>query len=75
MDGLATIAVSILLLWAPRSCEGHGRMREPPSRASMWRDGFNTPKNYNDNKLFCGGFDVNTFQLDNMNALNLQEGY
>ncbi|XP_046418425.1 uncharacterized protein LOC124178807 isoform X1 [Neodiprion fabricii] len=35
---------------------GHGRLIEPPSRASMWRYGFNTPHNYNDNELYCGGF-------------------
>ena len=37
---------------------GHGYLQEPPSRSSMWRFGFNTPPNYNDNQLFCGGFDV-----------------
>nr|XP_022335450.1 uncharacterized protein LOC111132085 [Crassostrea virginica] len=36
---------------------GHGYLQEPPSRSSMWRFGFNTPHNYNDNQLFCGGFD------------------
>jgi len=36
----------------------HGRMMEPPSRASMWRVGFPTPKNENDNALYCGGFGV-----------------
>ncbi|CAH1112436.1 unnamed protein product [Psylliodes chrysocephalus] len=35
---------------------GHGRLIEPPSRASAWRYGFNTPHNYNDHELFCGGF-------------------
>lgn len=35
---------------------GHGRLTEPPSRASAWRYGFNTPKDYNDNEGFCGGF-------------------
>ncbi|KAF5280730.1 hypothetical protein FQA39_LY18013 [Lamprigera yunnana] len=35
---------------------GHGRLIEPPSRASAWRYGFNTPRNYNDHELFCGGF-------------------
>ncbi|XP_075218054.1 uncharacterized protein LOC142322855 [Lycorma delicatula] len=34
----------------------HGRLIEPPSRASMWRYGFNTPPNYNDHELFCGGY-------------------
>ncbi|KAF5281674.1 hypothetical protein FQR65_LT14604 [Abscondita terminalis] len=37
---------------------GHGRLIEPPSRASAWRYGFNTPHNYNDHELFCGGFTV-----------------
>ncbi|CAM1306500.1 Uncharacterised protein g4379 [Pycnogonum litorale] len=36
--------------------EGHGRLRSPPSRSSMWRDGFSNPTNYQDNELFCGGF-------------------
>ena len=38
--------------------QGHGRLMEPPSRGSMWRVGFNTPKDYNDNQLNCGGFAV-----------------
>ncbi|XP_068245100.1 uncharacterized protein [Palaemon carinicauda] len=37
-------------------CNGHGRLYEPPSRASAWRFGFNTPRDYNDNEGFCGGF-------------------
>jgi len=36
----------------------HGRLRDPPSRSSAWRDGFNTPTNWNDNELYCGGFTV-----------------
>ncbi|XP_059486939.1 uncharacterized protein LOC132203292 [Neocloeon triangulifer] len=36
---------------------GHGRLIEPPSRASMWRYGFSdSPTNYNDHELYCGGF-------------------
>ena len=35
--------------------EGHGRLLEPPSRASAWRVGFDTPPNYSDNELYCGG--------------------
>ncbi len=34
---------------------GHGMMLDPPARASMWRFGFNTPINYDDNGLNCGG--------------------
>ena len=37
---------------------GHGRLWDPPSRSTAWRQGFNTPINYNDNELFCGGFSV-----------------
>ncbi|KAL3272128.1 hypothetical protein HHI36_022611 [Cryptolaemus montrouzieri] len=36
--------------------KGHGRLIDPPSRASAWRYGFNTPHNYNDHELYCGGF-------------------
>ncbi|XP_059178733.1 uncharacterized protein LOC131957910 [Physella acuta] len=36
--------------------DGHGRLWDPPSRSSMWRRGYNTPVNYQDNELFCGGF-------------------
>ncbi|XP_034138425.1 uncharacterized protein LOC117590150 isoform X3 [Drosophila guanche] len=49
-----------ILLYAPllciRSCDGHGRLIEPPSRASAWRYGFQTPPDYNDHELYCGGF-------------------
>ncbi|XP_070851903.1 uncharacterized protein [Drosophila suzukii] len=38
------------------SCNGHGRLIEPPSRASAWRFGFQTPPDYNDHELYCGGF-------------------
>lgn len=34
---------------------GHGRLLDPPGRSSMWRLGFPTPKNYDDNGLNCGG--------------------
>ncbi|XP_050544859.1 uncharacterized protein LOC126907537 [Daktulosphaira vitifoliae] len=47
-----------LILWISqhRPTDGHGRLIEPPSRSSMWRYGFNTPPNYNDHELYCGGF-------------------
>ena len=40
------------------SVAGHGRLIEPPSRSSMWRYGFDTEPNYQDNQLYCGGFTV-----------------
>ncbi|XP_033733300.1 mucin-2-like [Pecten maximus] len=35
---------------------GHGRLLNPLGRSSAWRGGFDTPKNFNDNELYCGGF-------------------
>ena len=49
--------VTILMMLVART-NGHGRLIEPPSRSSMWRFGFKTPVNYDDNQLFCGGYDV-----------------
>ncbi|KAK7108850.1 hypothetical protein V1264_016512 [Littorina saxatilis] len=49
-------ALFVLLSCVLQSANGHGRLLEPPGRSSMWRVGFNTPKNYNDNALYCGGF-------------------
>lgn len=37
---------------------GHGMMLDPPARSSMWRLGFKTPTNYDDNGLNCGGRSV-----------------
>ncbi|KAL1398933.1 hypothetical protein quinque_000294 [Culex quinquefasciatus] len=52
-----SVAGSLLLLLGLVSlCSGHGRLIEPPSRASAWRYGFSTPPNYNDHELYCGGF-------------------
>lgn len=50
------LLLSFFLTYFTTSIEGHGRLIEPPSRASAWRYGFNTPPNYNDHELYCGGF-------------------
>lgn len=50
---LLTLTVASLLLLSP--ARGHGRLLNPPSRSSMWRYGFPTPVNYQDNQLWCGG--------------------
>lgn len=51
--------ISVLVLWyLVVQTDAHGRLVDPPSRSSMWRFGFNTPINYDDNQLFCGGYDV-----------------
>lgn len=48
--------LGLILLTDVRPTLGHGRLIEPPSRASAWRQGFPTPHNYNDHELYCGGF-------------------
>nr|XP_015836356.1 PREDICTED: uncharacterized protein LOC661801 isoform X1 [Tribolium castaneum] len=45
----------LFVFFLPR-ISGHGRLIDPPSRASAWRYGFDTPHNYNDHELYCGGF-------------------
>ncbi|XP_046738538.1 uncharacterized protein LOC124406905 [Diprion similis] len=37
---------------------GHGRLVDPPSRASMWRYGFDNPRDYDDNQGYCGGYSI-----------------
>ena len=55
------LIVGYVLCNVVRMVLGHGRLMEPPSRSSMWRLGYNTPHNYQDNELFCGGFQVCIF--------------
>jgi small-conductance mechanosensitive channel len=43
--------------------EGQGRLLSPPGRSSLWRFGFGTPVNYNDNALSCGGVQVKIFSI------------
>jgi hypothetical protein len=50
---LSTLLIAVINI---EPANAHGRLIEPPSRASAWRYGFNTPANYNDHELFCGGF-------------------
>jgi len=35
---------------------GHGRLRHPPGRSTMWRYDYDTPENVNDHETNCGGF-------------------
>ena len=50
--------MNLLVLHIASSAYGHGRLTDPPSRSSMWRYGFNSTPNYEDNQLYCGGFQV-----------------
>ena len=58
MDARLVLLVAVVALFG--HVAGHGRLEEPPSRASAWRFGFKTPVNTQDNELFCGGFSVST---------------
>lgn len=51
--GVGLLAV---LAWACVGVRGHGRLIEPPGRSTAWRYGFNTPPNYNDHEIYCGGY-------------------
>ncbi|XP_052691192.1 uncharacterized protein LOC128169067 [Crassostrea angulata] len=44
----------VLLIFGEVS--GHGFLRDPPGRSSMWLFGYGTPANYQHMELFCGGF-------------------
>ena len=52
-----TLCLATLSLLATE-VRGHGRLMEPPARNTMWRFGYNTHVNYDDNNLDCGGFNV-----------------
>lgn len=48
----------ILILSFLNEILGHGYMLDPINRASRWRKDGSTPRDYNDNEGFCGGFAV-----------------
>ncbi|XP_059147499.1 uncharacterized protein LOC131935158 [Physella acuta] len=54
----AWLLVIVLIASGVSKVQGNGRLMEPPSRASMWRVGFNTPPDFNDHALSCGGLKV-----------------
>ncbi|KAL3885414.1 hypothetical protein ACJMK2_025477 [Sinanodonta woodiana] len=55
---IKSLTLNLVLVLAIKlpGCTGQGRMIEPPMRSSMWRYGFNTPNNYQDDFLHCGGY-------------------
>nr|QSC42439.1 lytic polysaccharide monooxygenase D [Coptotermes gestroi] len=42
----------------------HAQLMDPVNRSSMWRKGYNTPENFEDTQLFCGGFKVQWYEND-----------
>lgn len=51
------LLVPVLFLAEVALVRGHGLLLDPASRSTMWRLGFQTPVNYNDNGLNCGGYE------------------
>jgi len=58
MTNSMVVVLVVLVAAAVQQVSSHGYASDPPSRSSMWRYGFNTPINYDDNQLWCGGFQV-----------------
>nr|XP_045600858.1 uncharacterized protein LOC123759683 [Procambarus clarkii]XP_045600859.1 uncharacterized protein LOC123759683 [Procambarus clarkii] len=57
MGGVWTgVTLLVVLAWAGVGVTGHGRLIDPPGRSTAWRYGFNTPQNYNDHEIYCGGY-------------------
>ena len=53
---LLLLLLLLLLVCLVSQVEAHARLMEPPSRASMWRLGYDNPPDFNDHQGFCGGF-------------------
>lgn len=47
--------MTVLYFFGVDNAMGQGRLLSPPGRSSLWRLGYGTPVNNNDNALSCGG--------------------
>ncbi|XP_055908634.1 uncharacterized protein LOC129943316 [Eupeodes corollae] len=56
---LLPFAIFLVLI---NEIHGHGMMLDPVSRSSRWRYDKTAPINYDDNGLFCGGFNAQWFR-------------
>ncbi|XP_064596525.1 uncharacterized protein LOC135463138 [Liolophura sinensis] len=54
MEVTHALFLSVLVFFVD-SVTGNGYMIDPPARASMWRLGYDTPINYDDMNINCGG--------------------
>lgn len=55
------LLASAILVAGLQEIYGHGMVMDPVNRSSAWKKGFNTPINYDDNEIFCGGISVSIF--------------
>nr|XP_022293455.1 uncharacterized protein LOC111104011 isoform X3 [Crassostrea virginica] len=60
MSRRSLLALVILAILVQGSLQQYGHLEDPPARGSMWRYGFNTPVNSEDNSMNCGGKQVHT---------------
>jgi hypothetical protein len=57
---MAWISVALVVLLMAIGTHQHGHVMDPVSRGSMWRKGYNTPVNFRDHEMWCGGGWVST---------------
>merc|ERR1712142_1042926 len=50
-DSKLVLAFLCIAVGIFHQAEGHGYMKDPPGRASAWRFGFKTPRNYEDDPV------------------------
>ncbi|KAL3866033.1 hypothetical protein ACJMK2_043374, partial [Sinanodonta woodiana] len=55
MDESRYVFRAVILALLVIQVEGQGRLIEPPGRASLWRFGYDSSINPDDNLLNCGG--------------------
>lgn len=52
------LCLTTVILLKVFEINAHGRLLVPPARSSAWRENpILFPPNYEDNQMFCGGFD------------------
>lgn len=60
---MVMISVALVVLLMVLGSHEHGMLIDPVNRSSMFRYGYNTPVNYEDNQLFCGGRAVSLLNI------------
>ncbi|XP_023932961.1 uncharacterized protein LOC106150787 [Lingula anatina] len=58
MKSTVMVILLVVLNDLLHTVRGHGMLLDPPQRSSLWRFRRDVQTNYNDNQLFCGGFQV-----------------
>ena len=72
---LAIFEIGIIILFSNwiicAPLQGHGYLKDPPARNSIWREGFNNPVNDIDRGLNCGGWSVSCRVVCTIKPLNI----